>query len=213
MSRVSVALAMSLDGYIAGPHDGAANPLGDGGMRLFDWYFDGDTPSRFFAGAARRGVPVPEFRLSRSSARVFDEGIEQCGAVMTGRRTYDITSGWGGHGPVPGVPLFILTHQRPAEVPRGESHYTFVTDGVESAVAQAKAVAGERDVSVMGSAVPRQCLQAGLLDEIQVALVPVLLGGGVTPFGQLGTPSIELERVHVIEAPGVTHLRFRVLKP
>ncbi len=144
---------------------------------------------------------------------MFDEGIEQCGAVITGRRTYDIAQGWGGNGPLPGLPLFIITHQVPAEVPRGEGEYTFVTDGVASAVAQAKLVAGERDVSVMGSAVPRQCLQAGLLDDIQLDLVPVLLGGGVTLFGQLGTPSIELERVRVIEAPGVTHLRFRIVKP
>lgn len=201
---------MSLDGYIAGPHDGATNPLGDGGMRLFEWYFDGDTPSRYYAAAAKRGVRVPEFRLSRISAQVFDEGIAQCGAIVTGRRTYDITNGWGGNGPLPGLPLFIVTHQVPAEVPRGESPYTFVTDGVASAVARAKTVAGDRYVSLMGSAVPRQCLQAGLLDEIEIHLVPVLLGGGVTLLGQLGTPSIELERLHVVEAPGVTHLRFRV---
>jgi dihydrofolate reductase len=212
MARVIVDLAMSVDGFIAGANDGQEKPLGDGGMRLFDWYFDGDTPSRHYEAAARRGVPVPDFKLSSTSAEVFDELLESGGAVVTGRRTYDISDAWGGNGPVPGLPLFIVTHRVPASVPRGESTYTFVTDGVESAIAQAKAAAGDRDVGLMGSAVPQQCLRLGLLDEIQLHLVPVLLGAGVRLFDHLGTESVELELLRVVDAPGVTHLRYRVVR-
>ncbi len=131
MAKVIVSLTMSLDGFIAGPNDDGDNALGGGGMRLFDWYFDGDTPSWHYQAAANRGVPVPPFKLSRVSAQVFDEGIESCGADVSGRRTYDITNGWGGNGPTPGPPLFIVTHRAPEQVPVGESRYTFVTDGVE----------------------------------------------------------------------------------
>lgn len=209
MAKVIVDLTVSLDGFIAGPNDGPDNPLGDGGIRLFDWYFQGDTPSRFYQAAAQRGVSVPEFKLSRLSAEVFDEAVQSGGAVVTGRRTYDIANGFGGNGPVPGVPLFILTHHVPDEVPRGESPYTFVTDGLDSAIAQAKAVAGAKDVSLMGSQVPQQCLRAGLLDEIQLHVVPVLLGGGVRLFNDV--PPTRLELLRTVDAPGVTHLRYRVL--
>ncbi|HXM58945.1 MAG TPA: dihydrofolate reductase family protein [Candidatus Dormibacteraeota bacterium] len=211
MAKVIVALSMSLDGYIAGANDGAEQPLGEGGMRLFDWYFEGDTPIRRYEEAGARGVPVPPFRLSRPSAEVFEELAESGGAAVTGRRTYDIAGAWGGNGPLPGIPTFVVTHHVPDRVPRGESVYTFVTDGVESAVAQARAVAGDGYVSLMGSAVPRECLRLGLLDEIQIHLVPVLLGGGVRLFDHLGG-SVQLELVRVVDAPGVTHLRYRVVR-
>jgi len=181
-------------------------------MRLFDWYFDGDTPIRHYQEAASRGVSVPPFKLSSSSAEVFEELIEGGGAVVTGRRTYDIAGAWGGNGPLPGLPLFVLTHNIPEHVPHGESRYTFVTDGVESAIEHAKAAAGDKYVSVMGASVPQQCLRAGLLDEIQIHLVPVLLGAGVRLFEHLGSESIELETIRVVDSPGVTHLRFRVVK-
>jgi dihydrofolate reductase len=129
MANVMVDLAMSLDGFIAGSNDGPDQPLGDGGMRLFDWYFDGDTPVRHYQEAARRGVSVPPFKLSRSSAQMFEELIESTGAVLTGRRTYDVADAWGGNGPLPGVPLFVLTHTTPSVVPKGEVPYTLVTDG------------------------------------------------------------------------------------
>ncbi len=212
MAQVMVDLAMSVDGFIAGSNDGSDQPLGDGGMRLFDWYFDGDTPIRHYQEAAARGASVPPFKLSRSSAEVFEELIESTGAVVTGRRTYDISDAWGGDGPLPGVPLFVLTHTAPDVVPQGESTYTFVTDAVESAIEQAKAAAGDNYVSLMGASIPQQCLRAGLLDEIQIHLVPVLLGAGVRLFDHLGTKSIELETIRVVDSPGVTHLRFRVLR-
>jgi dihydrofolate reductase len=211
MAKVIVALTMSLDGFIAGANDGADLPLGEGGMRLFNWYFDGDTPVRHYQEAESRGVSVPPFKLVKSNAEVFEGLIEGGGAVVTGRRTYDISGAWGGHGPLPGLPLFVVTHKVPEHVPQGESHYTFVTDGVHSAIEQAKAAAGDKYVSLMGSAVPQQALRAGLLDEIQIHLVPVLLGAGVRLFDHLGTENIELETVLVVDAPGVTHLRYRVV--
>lgn len=212
MAKVMVALTMSLDGFIAGSNDGGEQPLGDGGGRLFDWYFDGDTPIRHYQEAASRGVSVPPFKLSASSAQVFDELVDSGGAAVTGRRTYDIANGWGGNGPLPGLPLFVLTHNAPEHVPHGESRYTFVTDGVESAIEQAKAAAGEKYVSLMGASIPQQCLRAGLLDEIQIHLVPVLLGEGIRLFDHLGSENIELETIRVVDSPGVTHLRYRVVK-
>ena len=109
---------------------------------------------------------------------------------MTGRRTYDIAGAWGGSGPIPGIPVFVLTHRVPKQVPQGESRYTFVTDGVECAIAQAKAAAGDRDVSLMGASVAQQGIRAGLVDEIQIHLVPLLLGGGVRLFEHLGPKGV-----------------------
>jgi dihydrofolate reductase len=199
MAKVAVALTVSVDGYIAGPNDGNELPLGEGGEALFEWYFNGDTPSRYY----------DRFRLSKRSAEVFDAGIDSCGAVVTGRRTYDISGAWGGDGPVPGRPLFVLTHSVPAEVPETSVPYTFVTDGIESAIEQAKAVAGDKYVALAGSQAAQQCLRSGLLDEIWIALVPLLLGGGVRLFDHIGGP-VRLETISVVDAPGVTHLSYRV---
>jgi dihydrofolate reductase len=211
MAKVIVALSMSLDGFIAGPDDGREQPLGEGGTRLFDWYFEGDTPVRQYTEAAGRGVRVPPFRLSRTSAEVFEDLIDRGGAVVTGRRTYDIANAWEGNGPLPGLPLFVVTHHAPERVPQGESRYTFVSDGVVSAIEQAKAAAGDKYVSLMGASVPQQAIRAGLLDEIQIHLVPVLLGAGVRLFDHLGSGAIAVETVRVVDAPGVTHLRYRVV--
>ena len=202
MTQIFTALSASLDGYIAGPDDGPQQPLGRGGMRLFDWYSDGDTPSRYYES----------FKLSAASAEVFDAVAGRVGAVISGRRTYDITDGWGGDGPLPGAPLFVLTHQVPEHVPQGEPPYTFVTDGIESAVEQARAAAGGKDVSLMGSAAVQQALRAGLLDEIEIHLIPVLLGGGVRLLDHLGDDPVDLERIEVVDAPGVTHLHYRVVR-
>jgi dihydrofolate reductase len=199
MAKVTVTLAMSLDGYIAGPGDSNELPLGEGGEALFEWYFNGDTPSKYYS----------RFRLSKTSAEVFDAEVESVGAVVTGRRTYDIARAWGGDGPVPGRPLFVLTHSVPADVPETSVPYTFVTDGIDSAITQAKAAAGGKCVSLMGSQAAQQCLRAGLLDEIQVAVVPLLLGGGVRLLDHIGGP-VRLEPIRVVDAPGVTHLSYRV---
>jgi dihydrofolate reductase len=133
------------------------------------------------------------------------------GAFVTGRRTFDITGGWGGRPPL-GVPTFVVTHTVPQEWVYEGSPFTFVTDGVESAVGQAKVVAGDKDVAVGAASIAQQCIRAGLLDEIHIDLVSVLLGNGVRLFEHLGTEPIQLERTRVIEAPGVTHLTFHVVK-
>ncbi len=204
MGKVTTGLSMSLDGFIAGPNDGRERPLGEGGERLFAWYSSGDT---------EYGLPGTEmvFRVSPQSAELLREAHTKMGAFVTGRRTFDITNGWGGNPPL-GVPTFVLTHTVPQEWVYDGSPFTFVTDGVESAVEQARAVAGEKDVAVGAASIVQQCLKAGLLDEIHVDLVPVLLGGGVRLFDHLGTGPIELERTEVVEAPDITHLTFRVVR-
>jgi dihydrofolate reductase len=132
--------------------------------------------------------------------------------LVTGRRTFDLTRGWGGRHPLD-VPVFVVSHTVPQEewVYEG-SPFTFVTDGLESALEQAKAIAGDKDVGVVGASLVQQCIRAGLLDEIHLDLVPVLLGDGVRLFDHLGTDPIELESTRVIEGAGVTHLTFRVVK-
>ena len=204
MGKVSTGLSMSLDGFIAGPNDGPERPLGEGGMRLFAWYAGGDTEYR---------LPGTEmvFKVSPQSANLLREAHSKMGAFVTGRRTFDITNGWGGSPPL-SVPTFVVTPTVPQEWVYEGWPYTFITDGVESAVEQAKAVAGDKDVAVGATSIAQQCIRSGLLDEIHIDLVPVLLGGGVRLFDHLGTGPIELERVRVVEAPDVTHLTFRVVK-
>jgi dihydrofolate reductase len=195
---------MSLDGFIAGPNDGRERPLGEGGERLFEWFSSGDT---------EYSMPGTDmvFRISSQSAELLSEVEATMGAFVTGRRTFDITNGWGGRPPL-GVPAFVVTHSVPEEWVYEGSPYTFVTDGVESAVEQAKTVAGDKNVAVGAASIAQQCIRAGLLDEVTVHLVPVLLGDGVRLFDQLGPAPIELESIGVIEGSGVTHLTFRVVK-
>ncbi len=204
MGKVATGLSMSLDGFVAGPNDGPGQPLGEGGERLFEWFSAGDT---------EYGLPGTEmvFMVSQQSAEMLWEAHAGMGAFVTGRRTFDITNGWGGSPPL-GVPAFVVTHTVPQGWDYEGSPFTFVTDGVESAVEQARAAAGDKNVAVGAASIVQQCIRAGLLDEIHVDLVPVLLGGGVRLFEHLGTTPIELERTRVIEAPDVTHLTFRVVK-
>jgi dihydrofolate reductase len=204
MGKVSMGLSMSLDGFIAGPNDGPEHPLGEGGERLFAWYSTGDT---------EYGLPGTEmvFRVSPQSAELLRRAHARMGAFVTGRRTFDITNGWGGNPPL-GVPTFVVTHSVPQEWVYEGSPFTFVTDGVESAVEKARAAAGDKDVAVGAASLAQQCIRAGLLDEIHVDLVPVLLGDGVRLFEHLGTTPIELESTEVVEGAGVTHLTFRVVK-
>ena len=203
MGKVATGLTMSLDGFIAGPNDGPEHPLGEGGMRLFDWYSSGDT---------EYAMPGTEMvvRVSQQSADMLREAHSKMGALVTGRRTFDITNGWGGNPPL-GAPTFVVTHSVPEEWVYDGSPFTFVTEGVESAVEQAKEAAGEKDVAVGAASIAQQCIRAGLLDEIHVDVVPVLLGDGVRLFDNLGG-QVELERTEIIEAPDVTHMTFRVIR-
>ena len=204
MGKVRTGHSTSLDGFIAGPNDGPEAPLGDGGERLLAWYFGGDTEYR---------LPSTEmvFKVSPLSAELLRETRRTTGALVTGRRTFELTNGWGGRHPLD-VPVFVVTHAVLQEWVSEGSPFTFVTDGLESAIEQAKAVAGEKDVGVIGASLVQQCIRAGLLDEIHVDLVPVLLGDGVRLFDHLGTDPIELESTRMLEGAGVTHLTFRVVK-
>ena len=150
--------------------------------------------------------------MSAVSAAFFDEGVSGVGAVIAGRRTYDISEAWGGSGPMPGIPLFVMTHQVPDAVPTGDPPYTFVTDGIQRAVEQARTAAAGKDVALMGATIVQQGLRAGLLDELVISLVPVVLGRGARPLDGLEPGSVQLDLVRVVDAPGVTHLTYRVLK-
>jgi dihydrofolate reductase len=203
MGKVRTGHSVSLDGFIAGPNDGPEAPMGDGGERLLAWYSGGDT---------EYGLPGSEmvFRVSPQSAELLRETRETTGALVTGRRTFDLTNGWGGGHPLD-VPVFVVTRTVAQEWVYEGSPFTFVTDGLESAVERARAIAGDKDVGVIGASLVQQCIRAGLLEEVHVDLVPVLLGGGVRLFDHLGTEPIELESTRVIEGAGVTHLTFRVV--
>ncbi|MDQ2671691.1 MAG: dihydrofolate reductase family protein [Actinomycetota bacterium] len=205
MGKVCTGHSTSLDGFIAGPNDGPEAPMGLGGERLLGWYAAGDTEYR---------LPGTEmvFKVSAQSAELLRETRRTTGALVTGRRTFDLTRGWGGRHPLD-VPVFVVSHTVPQEewVHEG-SPFTFVTDGLESALERAKAIAGDKDVGVIGASLVQQCIRAGLLDEIHLDLVPVLLGDGVRLLDHPETEPIELESTRVIEGAGVTHLTFRVVK-
>lgn len=196
MSKLTFNMSMSLDGFVAGPN-GEVD-------RLFRWYFSGDTEFPF---------PGSDFvfKVSPASVGLLQAASQTVGAIVTGRRNFDNAQGWNGTPPL-GVPHVVVTHNVPQEWVYAGSMFTFVTDGVASAVAQARQLAGEKDVAVSSANIMQQCLTAGLLDEISIDLVPVLLGDGLRLFDQLGNQPIELEQLHVIEGTGVTHLRYRVVK-
>lgn len=203
MGRVVFNMTMSLDGFVAGPNDRPGNGLGDGGDQLFKWFFSGNIE-----------IPISDGRMmlkvSPQSAELLKEEIEGTGAEVWGRRTFDITGAWGGHPPM--EPCFIVTHHVPQEWVKEGSPFTFVTDGIESAIRQAKKAAGNKNVAICTASILQQCINAGLLDDIHINLVPILLGRGVRLFDNLNTGPIELESIQVIDAPGATHLRLRVVK-
>ncbi len=194
MSKVFSAHAVSVDGYITGRGAGPGRGLGDGGT-LFDWYTDGDTPSRVFGF----------FRLSEPSARVFDAFAGRVGAVVAGRNTYEDSEHFGGGSPHPDAPLFLVSHRPAPELTERQT----LAGTIEDAIAAAKEAAGGKDVGLMGGGVLTSALQAGLVDEIVLHQVPVLLGGGRSFFGEL--PShVRLRLVEAVPAPGVTHLHYAV---
>lgn len=195
MSKAFSAHAVSVDGYITGRDAGPGRGLGEG-TRLFDWYFNGDTPSQEFGG----------FRLSPASARLFDSLSARTGAVVGGRNTCEDSDRFGGGSPHPAAPLFLLSH-RPA--PQITERQALVTSGVEDAVAAARAAAGPKDVALMGGGVVTAALAAGLVDEVVLHQVPVLLGGG-RPFFQSLPGHVTLRLIDSVPAPGVTRLRYAV---
>jgi len=194
MGKLVLYMSMSLDGFIAGPGDTKDNPFGTGGHRLHQWLGDGGEDTGGYRPADEAGQTV------------FDE-MMATRAVITGRRTGDFTGYWGGdhHD---GVPIFVPTHQAPAGTPPGDVR--FVTDGIESCVAQAKAAAGDRDVMLHGAYTATECLRARVLDVLEIQLVPVLFGQGRRLFDGLGPGHIELQRVRTLESPGALLLRYQV---
>jgi dihydrofolate reductase len=205
MSKVTLGVSMSLDGFIAGPNDSPELPLGEGGEILFKWYSMGSNQVDVVMGDR-------EVQLSAESVELLEDASQSIGVLVYGRRTFDIARAWGGKHPMD-VPMVIVTHQIPEEWANKEgSPFTFVTDGVASAIAQAKSIAGDKKVALGSATVVQQAIQLGLLDEIHIDLIPVLLGGGVNLFDHLGAGPIELENTSVSKGPGVIHLDYRVIK-
>jgi dihydrofolate reductase len=200
MGTVVVDLSMSLDGFIAGSDDGPGQPLGRGGEALFAWMTAGPAANRVEARIA-----PPD-----ASKSIVDEWISDVGALISGRRTFDIARGWKSGHPID-APIFVVTHEAP-EQGEWSPRVSFVTDGIDHALELAQAAAGDRKVSVCAADTAQQLLRAGKLDEIQVSVVPVLLGSGVRLLSHLGPDPIVLEQTRVIESEGVTHLRYRVVR-
>ena len=196
MGKIITGFTMSLDGFIA-------NPDGEVG-RLFDWYSSGDTEFRFPDGKM-------VVKVSAASAKFLRELIQNSGAIICGRKQFDIAHGWGGRHPVD-LPIIVVTHHVPQEWVYEGSPFTFVTDGIESALEKARQVAGGKDIAVDGANVAQQFIKAGLVDEIYVDLVPFLIGEGIRFFDHLGDQPIDLEIIQVVDTPDVTHLRYRVVK-
>ncbi|MEV0286756.1 MULTISPECIES: dihydrofolate reductase family protein [unclassified Kribbella] len=191
MALVISGISMSLDGFVTGPDVTREHQLGTGGDILHRWLWE----------------PAPE------DTEVLDGMAANVGAILMGRRSYDLAEGdggWGDGGPAGQIPCFVATHQAPApETVRAPQVFTFVTDGIESAVEQAKKAAGDKVVGVHGASTAQQCLAAGLLDEIQLHLVPVLLKSGTRLFDGIGR-QFQLERTAVVPSANVTHLRYKV---
>jgi dihydrofolate reductase len=193
MGNVILVMSMSLDGFITAANRSVEQPMGKGGEKLHEWAMDSE---------------------DSRNREILSQGISGTGAVIAGRRTYDDSiQGWEADGPTgpARLPVFVVSHNVPKELPQ-RGVYTFV-DGIESALAQAKAAAGNKVISVMGGAdIGQQFIKAGLIDEIQIHLVPILFGEGTRLFDHLGSKHIQLETTKVIETTSATHLRFRVIK-
>ncbi|HLM36538.1 MAG TPA: dihydrofolate reductase family protein [Gaiellaceae bacterium] len=211
MKKLAVDISMSLDGFVAGPNPTLERPLGEGGEGLHEWVLP------LASWRKPHGLPGGE---TNASTEVVEERLESTGAVVMGRRMFSggdgpweddpNADGWWGDDPPFHVPVFVLTHHpRETVTKEGGTTFAFVTEGIEAALEEARTAAGEKDVHVAGGATAvQQYLAAGLVDELQVNLAPVLLGSGTRLFDG---PPAELELIRVVEAPVVTHLKYRVL--
>ena len=194
MAKLTADISMSLDGFITDPKASVGSPLeGNDPGRLSDWQFDAKT---------------------ESDAAIVDELYASTGAVLIGKRMFDVGFEPWGDPPPFGMPVFVVTHEEREPLPmQGGTTYTFVTDGIEAALERARAAAGDKNVSVWGGAnIMRQYLKARLLDEMQIHLIPLLLGGGIRLFEDFDPEGIELRRASSIETPSATHFRFEVVK-
>jgi dihydrofolate reductase len=212
MSRLRVHISVSADGYVAGPNQREENPLGEAGERLHDWVV------ALRAWRAPHGLEGGEVN---ASSAVVEQAQANIGAEIMGRGKFgggpgpwgeDAWQGWWGEDPPFHMPVFVLTHHQREPLTLSDTTFTFVTDGIEAALEQARAAAGEKDVLIGGGAdVINQYLAAGHVDELELHIVPLLLGGGARLFEGIG-PDLELEQIRVVEAPGVAHLKYRVVK-
>ena len=211
MSKVRVHISTSLDGYVAGPNQSEENPLGEGGERLHDW---------LVVLKSWREQAGMEGGVENVSNAVFTEEIGNVGAEIMGRGKFgpairgpwgdDPWQGWWGDQPPFHKPVFVVTHHEREPLTLSDTTFTFVTDGIQSALERARVGAGDKDVLIGGGAdVINQFLAAGLVDELELHVVPIILGGGERLFAGVG-PDLKLEELRAVEAPGVTHLKYQV---
>ena len=211
MNSVTCQISISLDGYVAGPNQSLDDPIGEGGMRLHEWVFQTDS------WRGRHGMDGGQQSADSEVAAELTEGI---GAYIMGRNMFgggdgawdETWTGWWGEDPPYHVPVFVLTHHpREPLTMQGGTTFHFVTGGIESALEQARAAAGDGDVSIAGGAsCVRQYLAAGLLDQLHLHIVPVVLGGGERLLAGVGDPT--LEPIEVVASPAVTHIKYRVVR-
>lgn len=196
--KVTTGFSMSLDGFVAGPNEDF--------RQLFAWMTGGDTDYTLTIGKEEQ-----KLKISEESIKNFDTTINTAGALVAGRRLYELTHGWGGHHPI-NAPVVVVTHRPQPEWVEEGWPVTFVTAGVEGAVEQAREIAGSKNVVIASATIVQQCLNAGLLDEIHIDLVPFVLGDGVRLFEHLNIAPIALEDPQVSIGKGVTHLTYRLKK-
>jgi dihydrofolate reductase len=214
MTKLRCQISISLDGFVAGPNQSDENPLGEGGERLHDWVV---------GLAAWRQAHRMEGGEVNESTPILEESVENVGAGVMGRNMFgpvgggpwgdEQWTGWWGDNPPYHYPVFVLTHypRDPVEM-EGGTTFHFVTDGIESALEQARKAAGGKDVVLWGGGqIAQQYLAAGLLDELELHVVPVLLGDGARLFDNLGAAEVQLEQVRAVEAPGVAHLKYQAM--
>jgi dihydrofolate reductase len=211
MSKVTCQISTSLDGFVAGPNQSLENPIGEGGMRLHQWLFE---------TASWREQHGLEGGARTADSEVVDGLVQNVGAYIMGRKMFgggagpwnEAWTGWWGDEPPYHTPVFVLSHhpRKPLSM-RGRTTFTFVTEGIASALKQAQSAAGDKDVSIAGGALTvRQYLAAGMLDELYLHVVPVILGAGERLLQDVGDP--KLEPVKVIASPAVTHIKYRIVR-
>jgi dihydrofolate reductase len=215
MTQLTLDISMSLDGFVAGPNRTVERPLGEGGEGLHEWVIE--------LASWRESHGLSGGTRNTAADELLKESLAATGAVLMGRRMFSggegswesdpVAGGWWGDNPPFGVPVFVLTHHPRETLTKGDTSFTFVTDGIEAALDQARAAAGDRNVALAGGAsVAQQYLRAGLLDEIQIHVVPLLLRDGVRLFDDRDAEQAQLELTRVVDSPAVTHLRYRVVK-
>jgi dihydrofolate reductase len=212
MSKVRVHISISADGYAAGPNQSADEPLGEGGEQLHDWVVALKAwrePHGRDGGEVNASTPIVEESQANVGAHIMGRGM--FGPPSGGPWGDDPWNGWWGEDPPFHVPVFVVTHHEREPLTLSDTTFTFVTDGIDSALAQAREAAGEEDVFISGGAsIINQYLAAGLVDEIEVHVSPLILGGGERLFEGVG--DLKLEQLRAVEAPGVAHLKYRVVK-